>query len=135
MTGSLDTMTDSKQPGVIAWTDLTVPDADRIRDFYSAVVGWTPSPVDMGGYSDYCMNAADGNAVAGVCHARGSNADLPPVWLVYVRVADLEGSVTGVRELGGEVLVGPKDMGSQGRYAVIRDPAGAVCALYQETGK
>ena len=26
--------------GTIGWTDLTVPDADGLRDFYSAVVGW-----------------------------------------------------------------------------------------------
>ena len=28
--------------------------------------------------------------VSGICHARGSNADLPPVWLIYITVADLE---------------------------------------------
>ena len=27
--------------------------------------------------------------VAGVCHARGANANIPPVWLVYFTVADL----------------------------------------------
>lgn len=128
-------MPDDKKPGSIAWTDLTVPDADRARDFYSAVVGWTHSPVDMGGYNDYCMNTAGGDTVAGVCHARGTNAELPPVWMVYVLVADLDASVASVRELGGEVLLGPRAQGAQARYAVIRDPAGAVCALYQETGE
>ena len=27
------------------------------------------------------------DAIAGVCHARGSNADLPGGWLIYVTVA------------------------------------------------
>ena len=27
--------------GAIMWCDLTVADAERVRDFYQAVVGWT----------------------------------------------------------------------------------------------
>src|SRR5438128_803527 len=42
----------------------------------------------MGGYSDFTMSPPGGGAiVAGVCHARGHNADLPPQWLIYVTVA------------------------------------------------
>ena len=40
----------SRKPpvGTVAWTDLTVPDAEGIRDFYARVVGWVPEPVAMG---------------------------------------------------------------------------------------
>src|SRR5262249_25175990 len=77
--------------GSITWTDLTVENAEQIRDFYSAVVGRTTSGVDMGGYNDFNMNDLEtGNPIAGVCHARGGNADLPPVWLIYVNVEDIE---------------------------------------------
>jgi len=118
-------------PGTIAWTDLTVNDAERVRDFYSAVVGWAPEPVSMDGYEDFCMNApSDGTPVAGVCHARGANAGLPPQWLVYVVVEDLDQACARCRELGGKIVAGPKGMGSN-RYCVIEDPAGAVCALVQ----
>ena len=119
-------------PGTLAWTDLTVPDAEAVRDFYARVVGWVPAPVDMGEYSDFNMTIpATGETAAGICHARGVNAELPPVWMIYLVVADLEDSLVGVREEGGEVLVGPKGMGPGSAYAVIRDPAGAVAALYQ----
>jgi len=104
--------------GTVAWFDLTVSDAVEVRDFYQAVVGWTTSPVDMGGYQDFCMHPpAGGEPIAGVCHARGSKADL-------------EGSLGVCRARSGAVLAGPKSMGTA-RYAVIRDPAGAVVALYQ----
>ena len=43
------------KPGTISWSDLTIPNADAVRDFYSAVAGWKSMPIDMGGYSDYCM--------------------------------------------------------------------------------
>lgn len=121
-------------PGAIVWTDLTVPDADRVHEFYARVVGWKPQPVEMGGYSDYSMISPDGASAVGVCHARGPNADLPPVWLVYVQVADLEESLRSCRELGGEVIVEPRSLGDSGRMAVIRDPAGAVLALVGPAG-
>lgn len=118
--------------GSIGWMDLTVENADEVRNFYSEVVGWTFSGLDMGGYDDYCMNEpASGKTVAGVCHARGTNAGLPPVWLVYVNVADLDASIARCRELGGDVVAGPKSFGGQGKYCVIRDPAGAHLALFE----
>jgi len=84
----------------------------------------------MGDYSDYCMNA-NGQAVAGVCHARGENAELPPVWLVYFTVKDLDESLRQCVANGGKVRVPPRRLGEQGRYCTIEDPAGAVAALYQ----
>lgn len=127
-------MTDKPKPrvGTIAWTDLTVPDAEGLRDFYATVVGWVPSPVDMGAYSDFNMTTPDDDTpVAGVCHARGGNADLPAQWLNYVIVADLDHSVRQCETLGGSIVSPVRDMGATGRYAVIRDPAGAVLALFE----
>ncbi|MDB6064393.1 MAG: Lactoylglutathione lyase-like protein [Pedosphaera sp.] len=126
-------MSKSKQNvGSVSWTDLTVPDAKKVRDFYKAVTGWTASPVKMGSYSDFCMNEPKiGRTVAGICHARGDNKDLPPQWLIYITVADVEASAKKCVKMGGKVLSGPRDMGGQGRVAVIEDPAGAVAALFQ----
>lgn len=127
-------MTDTRIPpiGSIMWADLTVEDAPRLRDFYKEVVGWTATDVDMGGYHDYCMNQPeDARTVAGVCHARGQNATLPPQWLIYVTVQDLDASVDRCVALGGEVIAPPRDYGGTGRYAVLRDPAGAPFAVFE----
>jgi hypothetical protein len=127
-------MTDPRtQPaGTLAGLDLTVADAAALRDFYASVVGWAPTPLDMGGYEDYVMTApATGEWVAGVCHARGGNADLPPQWLVYVLVDDLEASRDRCVAGGGVLLTGVKGASGGSRYSVIRDPAGAVLALMQ----
>jgi predicted enzyme related to lactoylglutathione lyase len=125
-------MSDSKKAGSIAWTDLSVPDAVGIRDFYSQVVGWSSNPVSMGEYDDFTMLPPGSEApAAGICHAKGVNADLPPVWMIYIVVEDLDESLEACTKGGGQVLVGPKSMGPGSAYAVIRDPAGAVSALYQ----
>jgi predicted enzyme related to lactoylglutathione lyase len=118
--------------GSINWIDLTVAAATDVRDFYREVVGWRWTGLDMGGYEDFCMNLpAGGTTVAGICHARGTNADLPPAWLVYITVADVDRSAARCVALGGAVLAGPRELGGMGRYCVIRDPAGAAAALFQ----
>jgi uncharacterized protein len=117
--------------GKITWADLTVKDAEALKSFYGKVVGWGTSPVDMDGYNDYCMNIPQSDqAVAGICHARGANAGLPPQWLIYITVDNLDLSMHNCVELGGTIVAGPKSMGND-RYCVIKDPAGAVCALFE----
>jgi predicted enzyme related to lactoylglutathione lyase len=122
-------MSGTPRPGTITWVDLTVGDAETLRDFYQAVAGWVPDRVSMGAYADFAMTA-DGEAVAGICYARGANADLPPQWLIYVTVEDLDASIEACVKLGGSIVAPPRSFGG-GRFCVIKDPAGAVCALYQ----
>jgi len=114
----------------IGWIDLTVADAESVRDFYREAVGFEISEVDMGGYADFCLHPPGGDPIAGVCHARGDNATLPPVWIVYFTVADLDRALDVCRSRGGELLNGPREMG-EARYAVVRDPAGAPVAFFQ----
>lgn len=126
-------MSHAKKPGVgeIGWIDLTVDEAVQLRDFYSKVVGWTFEGLDMGGYDDFVMKTPEnGNGVAGICHRRGTNKDIPPRWMVYITVDDLDESVRRCEQLGGTVVVPVKGAGA-GRFCIIRDPAGAVAALYQ----
>jgi len=123
---------DQQPVGSVVWRDLTVENADVIRDFYAEVTGWKPEPVGMGGYDDYNMvPATGGEAVAGICNARGANANLPPQWLLYVSVEDIDSSIRRAVELGGHLIDGPRKMGNS-RFCVIRDPAGAAIALISE---
>lgn len=117
--------------GEILWQDLTVDNAIELRDFYRQIIGWDCIPEDMGGYDDFHMIIpSSGNSVAGICHARGENADIPPVWLVYIAVENVEKSAQLCENLGGKIIVQPKLLGN-GQFCVIRDPAGAICALYR----
>lgn len=126
-------MENKNNNGNIVWFDLTVNNAEEVKNFYENVVGWESSAVDMKGYEDYSMNrTSDGTPAAGVCHAKGVNADLPPQWLIYITVNDIEESARRTEELGGKLITPIKNMGNQGKYCVIQDPAGAVAALYQE---
>ena len=116
--------------GDIGWVDLTIADAEGVRDFYARVVNWSFAPVDMGDYADFAMIPAEAEApVAGICHARGVNAALPPTWLVYINVDDLDAAIDQATTLGGSLIAGPIGDAGEQRFAVLRDPAGAAFAL------
>ena len=119
-----------KQIGSISWTDLTVPDAENIKDFYESVVGWQARPHEMqGDYHDFdIFKPSSDECVAGICHTKGFNADMPAQWLIYITVEDVEASAKRCVELGGKIITGPKKMGNY-LFCVIQDPAGAVSAL------
>jgi len=119
--------------GRIAWVNLTVSDAAITRDFYQQVIGWSVHEVEMehagDRYFDFGMADSEGEPAAGVCHARGTNGDLPPVWLIYLPVGDLDESLRRVEEEGGEVLRAARGSDAGFAYAVVRDLVGACFAL------
>lgn len=119
--------------GCISWLDLTVSDASATRDFYRQVIGWSVQDVDMEDagerYADYNMLGDDGNPAAGVCHARGANLGLPPIWMLYLPVGDLTESLRRVREEGGKIIKEARGDDGGYSYAVVEDPVGATLAL------
>ncbi len=118
--------------GSITWCDLTVPNAIEVKDFYSKVVGWIPEGISMGDYEDFTMIAPESRKVAaGICHAKGMNTKLPSQWLIYITVEDVDMSAEKCLKCGGKLITEPKTMSGYGRFCVIQDPAGAVCALFK----
>lgn len=119
--------------GRISWLDLTVPDASATQDFYRHVVEWSVQQVEMedGGerYADYDLLREDGTPVAGVLHARGENAGLPPVWMIHLPVGDLAESLRRVQEEGGKVIKATQGEDGAYAYAAVQDPVGVYLAL------
>lgn len=121
--------------GCIGWLDLTVSNASATRDFYRQVIGWSVQDVEMGegegSYADFNMLGEDGEPAAGVCHARGVNVGLPPVWMIYLPVGDLAESVRRVDAGGGKVIKSTRGKNGDLVYVAIEDPAGACLVLTQ----
>lgn len=117
--------------GSVAWIDLTTGKAPELNTFYQKVVGWKSEPTSMGEYDDFTLLQPETNdPVAGVCNDRGSNTGFPQHWLMYVVVDDLTASLDAVLALRGEVIRSPQPL-SGGTFAIIKDPVGAVLALFQ----
>jgi predicted enzyme related to lactoylglutathione lyase len=51
--------------------------------------------------------------------------------MVYITVDNLDHAIGRCQDLRGKVLRPATGMGPNGRYCVIEDPAGAVCALFE----
>ncbi|MCU7553869.1 VOC family protein [Alteromonas sp. ASW11-19] len=113
------------------WLDMTVDDADRVSRFYERVMGWSRQTVEMDGYVDYVMIKPDGSPAGGICHKRGSNSALPGGWIPYFTVANLTTALNQLTAEGGEQISEVRAYGDAA-YCIIRDPAGACCALYAE---
>ena len=115
--------------GRILWHDLTVDNAENICDFYQEVIGWEKEGLSMGDYEDFIIkNPKDNEVIAGICHSRGMNKDLPAQWLMYVTVENLDESLEKCKKLGGKVLGDKRRIGEE-YYCLIQDPAGAYIML------
>ncbi len=119
--------------GCISWLDLTVSAASTTRDFYRQVVGWSVQEAAMEDegerYADYNMIGDDGKPAAGICHARGVNLGLPPIWMIYLPVGDLAESVRRVQEEGGKIIKTTRANDGEYTSAVVQDLVGAYLAL------
>lgn len=121
------------QVGSIGWVDLTVQNADKTVQFYKDVVGWDIEKMDMGDYNDYILKIKGTNIpVAGICNAKGVNKDIPPVWLNYFTVEDINKSVDKCKANGGSILLPIKLMGNYGKVCIIKDINGVICALFEQ---
>ncbi len=113
------------------WHDLTVENAGKVSDFYQQVIGWEKEGLSMGNYDDFLIkNPDDNEVIAGICHAKGVNKDLPAQWLMYITVENLDESLETCKKLGGKVLGEKRKMGDE-YYCLIQDPAGAFVMLYE----
>lgn len=119
--------------GKILWQDLTVEDAEAVKNFYQEVVGWDSSHVDQGGYNDFNIHPQAGSeeVIAGICHKRGELQNFPSQWLMYITIENLNASIDKSTALGGKIVEGPKKMGKSS-YAIVQDPAGAYFVLFEE---
>ena len=80
----------SDKIGEMAWLDLTVENANDVKNFYQKVIGWEVEETPMGDHSDYTMKIPDtGEAVSGICHSQGVNADMPAAWLPYFLLSNI----------------------------------------------
>jgi predicted enzyme related to lactoylglutathione lyase len=86
--------------------------------------------VEQNGNLAYVTIGNAGSKNGGMMPMTEQHGDAPPYWLTYFTAPSCDAAVEKVRELGGEVLAGPLDLGA-GRIAVVSDPQGAAFALFE----
>jgi hypothetical protein len=112
----------------IAWNELITPDPVEAVRFYSELFGWTTEAFPMPGGS-YTMLKHGEKSFGGVMAP--PQQGIPPHWLNYVSVPDLDAAVAKAKSLGAKVCLEPMVVGEAGRIAVITDPQGASIGLHE----
>jgi len=118
-------------PGRFAWHELTTTDHRAALDFYRRLFGWESTgafTMDVGEYQTY---GSRGKSYGGMFTRTRAMANMPPFWLCYIAVPDLEKSVAAAKRAGGKIMTGPTDVPDGGRIAILTDPQGAMFALYR----
>ena len=110
--------------------ELQTSDLAKAKDFYSRLFDWKlediPAPEGEMPYT--IINVGEGT---GGGMFANPDPKVPPHWLAYVGVDDIEASTRKARELGATVLQDVMQIADYGLLSVIRDPTGAVIAMWQ----
>jgi len=131
-----------KKHGTFSWNELMTSDVEGAKDFYTNVLGWQARDVQMGdptsaakeGEPSYTLWTVGDLEVGGAMKLEGPGMEnMPPHWMSYVGVEDVDKVVEKVLANGGKTIAGPMDVESIGRFYIIADPQGAVLGLGTST--
>lgn len=123
---------ESHPQGRFCWLELGTTDRLAAVGFYTRLFGWSTvdAPMDRDVYTTFKLK----DHSAGAVYQMGkemSDQGIPPHWLLYASVEDVDAAAARVAPLGGTIMMGPFDVMEHGRMAVVRDPQGAVFGLWQ----
>jgi predicted enzyme related to lactoylglutathione lyase len=113
----------------VIWADLVTPDAERAKQFYGALFGWTfrETPAKPKGYT---LALLDGKPVAGLVQRTEPPGERhQPAWLTFISTKDVDETMGLAKAHGGKVISGPYDYPGRGRQAMLSDPDGAAFAV------
>lgn len=113
--------------GAFVWYELIAPDPDAAERFYKPLFGWTSADSGIAGV-DYRYFSSPDSVVAGLMRTP-EGAPMPPVWLGYVAVDDVDAMAKAIEAAGGAVHMQPQDIPAVGRFAFVADPQGAMFYL------
>lgn len=122
-------------PGEFVWNELATTNVQGAKDFYGKVFGWEFVDKKMDDMT-YTMIKKGDNEFGGIwAIPPAQQSQIPPHWLAYILVDNVEQSLEKSRQNGATVVKPVQKAGDMGLFAVIKDPAGAHVALWQSLKK
>lgn len=122
-------------PGEFVWNELATANVQGAKDFYSKVFGWEfiDKKMDDMTYTIIKKGTKEFGGIWAIPAEQQSQ--IPPHWLAYILVENLEQSLEIARQNGATVVKPVQKAGDMGLFAVIKDPVGAHVALWQSLKK
>jgi hypothetical protein len=117
--------------GQASWHELMTTDAPAALKFYSEIFGWQPSEaMDMGPMGKYHMFNRPHGMIGGMMNKPPEMANVPPHWMIYFRVPDINAAVERIKANGGRVVNGPIEVPGGDMVLTAIDPQGAGFSLH-----
>ena len=113
--------------GTFFWNELMTWSPDKAKAFYQETLGWQYESHPMADGGTYTLCKAGEAMAAGIFEMKpGAGFDgVPDHWFSYITVDDINARLAGVGAAGGEVCRPAFDVPDVGRFAVVKDSAGA----------
>ncbi|GGS85247.1 MULTISPECIES: VOC family protein [Streptomyces] len=115
--------------GAPCWADAMFTDVEAAKAFYGEVLGWTFGEA-ASEYGNYTQAYSDGKAVAAVVPPM-PGTEAPSQWCLYFASPDAAATAEKIRAAGGEVMMGPMQIGTYGTMLIAKEPSGAVFGVWQ----
>jgi uncharacterized protein len=116
-------------PNAWCWNELMTPDPAAAQAFFADLFGWTYEKSD-GAPRGYWNIRQQDRLNGGMLQITEDMGQIPPAWIVYINVADLDATVRSITSAGGALCFDPFEV-SVGRIAMVNDAQGAAFALIQ----
>ena len=118
--------------GDASWHELMTTDAPAAMKFYGDLFGWQPGEaMDMGEQGKYHIFNRPHGMIGGMMNKPPAMANVPPHWMIYFRVPDIDAAVERVKANGGKILNGPTEVPGGSRIVNAMDPQGAGFSLHE----
>jgi predicted enzyme related to lactoylglutathione lyase len=119
------------EPGQFSWAELNTTDWEAAWKFYSELFGWKErSSMDMGEAGTYFMFNDAAERTRGGMSNMAQQMKVPPHWLHYITVSDMDQTLGRIKSTGGKVMNGPMPVPGGDVIAQCVDPQGAFFAVY-----
>lgn len=117
-------------PGAMCWNELATSDTEKAEKFYTALFGWT-AKTDQMGHMTYTTFSLDDKMVAGMYKLLPEMEGIPPHWLPYFQLGDIEATVEKAKSMGGKMPIPVQFVEGVGHFTVLQDPQGAAFGVVQ----
>jgi hypothetical protein len=121
--------------GKFSWHELMTTDYRGAFEFYRQLFGWDKQSEMESPDGPYLMYGKEGKMYGGIYNRPARVGNVPPNWMFYVNVKDVNRAVDSAKRGGGTLAMGPMEVPGGDRVAMMKDPQGAMFAVHQSIGK
>jgi predicted enzyme related to lactoylglutathione lyase len=117
---------DDGAAAAVCWNELWAKDAGAVRGFYEGVLGWKHELMDMPQGAYHIFKVGEAQAAGGM---NSPDPRVPPMWMPYLEVDDVDAVVARVKRHGGAVHAEAMEIAGIGRFAIVADRQGATAGV------